>query len=80
MQEVKRAGAGAAAKTPWLSKALQEGTFQLVYDGLQHSVQVRMSHALFNALYRRCPNIAHPDDVTLRWSLLLKSCFVPNIS
>ncbi len=49
MQEVKRAGAGAAAKTPWLSKALQEGTFPLVYDGLQKSVQVRMSHAPLNA-------------------------------
>ncbi len=49
MQEVRRAGTGAAAKTPWLSKALQEGTFQLVYDGLQESVQVRVSHALFNA-------------------------------
>ena len=49
MQEVKRADTGAAAKTPWLSKALQEGTFQLVYDGLQKSVQVHMSHAPFNA-------------------------------
>ena len=49
MKEVKRAGAGAAAKMPWVSKALQEGTFQLVYDGLQKSVQVRMSHASFNA-------------------------------
>ncbi len=49
MQEVKRSGTGAAAKTPWLSTALQEGTFQLVCDGLQTSVQVRMSHALFIA-------------------------------
>ncbi len=49
MQEVKPVGADAAAKMPWLSKALQEGTFQLVYDGLQKSVQVRMSHATFNA-------------------------------
>ena len=47
MQEVKRVGAGAAAKMPWLSKALQEGTFQLVYDGLQELVQVCTSHALF---------------------------------
>ena len=49
MQEVKRADTGAADKTQWLSKALQEGTFQLVYDSLQESVQVCMSHALFNA-------------------------------
>ncbi len=49
MQEVKRAGTGAAAKTPWLSQALKEGTFRLVYVGLQESVQVRRSHALFNA-------------------------------
>ncbi len=49
MQEVKRAGTGAADKTPWLSKALQEGTFQLVYDGLQESVQVCMSHAVLEA-------------------------------
>ncbi len=47
MQEVKRVGDGAADKMPWLSKALQEGTFQLVYDGLQKSVQVRMPHAAF---------------------------------
>ncbi|DBB00612.1 TPA: hypothetical protein ACH3X3_002300 [Trebouxia sp. C0006] len=46
-EEVKRVGDGAADKMPWLSKALQEGTFQLVYDGLQKSVQVRMPHAAF---------------------------------
>jgi len=78
MQEVNSVGAGAAAKTPWLSKALQEGTFQLVYDGLQKSVQVRVSHALFQC--RHCPNIAHLDNVTLRWSLPLKPCFVRDIS
>ncbi len=78
MQEVKRAGVGAAAKTPWLSKALQEGTFQLVYDGLQKSVQVRVSHALFQC--QHCRNIAHLDNVMLRWSLLLKPCFVRDIS
>lgn len=41
-EEVKRADTGAADKTQWLSKALQEGTFQLVYDSLQESVQVPM--------------------------------------
>ncbi len=51
MQEVNSVGAGAAAKTPWLSRALQEGAFQLVFDGLLKSVQVRMSHALLSCFF-----------------------------
>ena len=40
MQAAKLAGSGAAAKSPWLSRALEEGTFQLVHDCLDTSVKV----------------------------------------
>lgn len=45
MQEAKVAGSGAAAKSPWLSRALEEGTFQLVHEGLGTLVKVHMFFA-----------------------------------
>ena len=45
MQEANLAGSGAAAKSPWLTRALKEGTFQLVYDCLETLVKVHMFFA-----------------------------------
>ena len=50
MQEAKVAGSGAAAKLPWLSRALKEGTFQLVHDCLGTLVKVHMFFAKHEGL------------------------------
>lgn len=40
-EQEQRTGNGAAARKPWLARALGEGTFQLVYECLEASVKVR---------------------------------------
>ena len=40
-EQEQRVGTGAAARKPWLARALGGGTFQLVYECLEASVKVR---------------------------------------
>ena len=48
-EQEQRAGNGAAARKPWLARALGEGTFQLVYECLEASVKVRIPLAEHDA-------------------------------
>jgi len=40
VQEIQRAGKGVAAKTPWFTKAVREGTFKMVYTVIQLAIVV----------------------------------------
>ena len=46
VQEIQRAGNGAAAKTPWFSRALREGTFGLLYTCMSSAVTVSFDAVL----------------------------------
>ena len=52
VQEIQRAGKGSAAKTPWFTKAVREGTFKMVYTVLQLAVVVLCCAVLCCAVLR----------------------------